>query len=75
MRADRRPSPPLSNETTAVDWFAEDGLPALSTTRVLRHSRPRKFHRFFDVAQALIACRADTRVSAGERSSPEHRLA
>ena len=34
----------LSNETSGVDWFAEDRLPALSTTRVTAA----QIHRFFD---------------------------
>lgn len=34
----------LSNETSGVDWFAEDQLPALSTTRVTAA----QLHRFFD---------------------------
>jgi ADP-ribose pyrophosphatase YjhB (NUDIX family) len=36
--------PTLSNETTGVDWFAEDRLPALSTTRVTAA----QIHRFFE---------------------------
>jgi ADP-ribose pyrophosphatase YjhB (NUDIX family) len=36
--------PALSNETTGVDWFAEDRLPALSTTRVTAA----QIHRFFE---------------------------
>jgi len=36
--------PALSNETTGVDWFAEDSLPALSTTRVTAA----QIHRFFE---------------------------
>ncbi|MGC9947025.1 MAG: NUDIX hydrolase [Bryobacteraceae bacterium] len=33
-----------SHETSAVDWFAEDGLPALSTSRVTAA----QIHRFFE---------------------------
>jgi ADP-ribose pyrophosphatase YjhB (NUDIX family) len=36
--------PALSNETSAVDWFAEDNLPPLSTTRVTAA----QIHRFFE---------------------------
>ena len=36
--------PTLSNETSGVDWFAEDHLPALSTTRVTAA----QIHRFFE---------------------------
>jgi ADP-ribose pyrophosphatase YjhB (NUDIX family) len=36
--------PASSNETAGVDWFAEDGLPALSTSRVTAA----QIHRFFE---------------------------
>ena len=34
----------VSNETTGVDWYAEDALPPLSTTRVM----PAQIHRLFE---------------------------
>jgi ADP-ribose pyrophosphatase YjhB (NUDIX family) len=37
-------APALSDETSGVDWFAEDRLPALSTTRVTAA----QIHRFFE---------------------------
>ena len=40
-------APAVSYETTGVEWFTEDGLPALSTTRVTEA----QIHRFFEHAR------------------------